>query len=62
MAKLVKVVKEITVTYKVETTPGQTTTDEQAIDIVRKRIEADMPLDMVDDPVEVVKKFTVSDA
>jgi hypothetical protein len=61
MAKLVKVVKETTVTYKVETTPGQTTTDEQAIDIVKKRIEAGAPLDIIDKE-EKVKKFTVSDA
>ncbi len=61
MAKLVKVIKETTITYKVETAPGVELSDEAAIDIVKKRIEAQMPLDIVDKD-EKLKKFTVSDA
>lgn len=61
MAKLVKVVRETVVTYKVDTAPGQKLADEDAIDIVKKRIEAEAPMDIVDE-TSTIKKFTVADA
>jgi len=60
MAKLVKVVKEHVITYKVDTPPGSTVSDEDAIEIVKRRMEADAPLDIVDDQ-ETIRKFNVSD-
>jgi len=57
MAKLVKVVKETIVTYKVD----GNCTDEEAIAIVKKRIEVEAPMDIVEE-TETIKKFNVSDA
>lgn len=62
MAKIVKIIKERIITYKVDTPPGASAriSDEKAIDIVKKRIEAEAPLDIIDDQ-ETIKKFSVSD-
>lgn len=60
MAKYVKVIMETAYTYTVDTAPGQDISDEDAIEVVKKRLEAGMPLDL-EDKTERVKKFTVSD-
>lgn len=56
MAKYVDVVKEVVVTYRVDGNP----TDDEALKIVKKRIEVDAPLDIVDETVKL-KNFRVKD-
>lgn len=57
MAKFVDVVKEVVVTYRVDGSP----TDKEAVDIVKKRLEADAPLDIVEE-IAKVKSFVVKDS
>lgn len=56
MAKCVEVLSERTQVYNVDGSP----TDEEAIDIVKRRLQAEMPLDILKDETHV-KKFVVKD-
>lgn len=51
MAKFVDVVKEVTVTYKVDGNPS----DDEAVEIVKKRMEAEAPLDIVKETSKTIK-------
>jgi len=56
MAKYVDVVKEVVVTYHVD----GATSDEEALRIVRKRLDAEAPIDIVSETSKV-KSFVVKD-
>lgn len=58
MAKVVTVVKEHLLVYEVESGPGEKLTDEQAIDMVKARMQTQSPLGLVSDE-ETTKKFKV---
>lgn len=51
MAKFVDVIKEVTVTYRVDGEP----TDDEAMEIVKKRMEADAPLDIIKESSKTIK-------
>jgi hypothetical protein len=51
MAKFVDVIKEVTVTYRVDGEP----TDDEAMEIVKKRMEADAPLDIIKETSKTIK-------
>jgi|MudIll2142460700_1097286.scaffolds.fasta_scaffold00022_14 hypothetical protein len=57
MAKFVDVVKEVVVTYRVDGAP----TDKEAVEIVKKRLEVDAPLDIIAESTKV-KSFVVKDS
>lgn len=51
MAKFVEVIKEVVVIYRVDGAP----TDDEAVEIVKRRMEADAPLDIIKETSKTVK-------
>jgi len=61
MSKIVTVVKETKVRYRVDTEPGKVLPDNEIIDIVKKRMEAGSPLGVLDTK-EKVTSYEVEEA
>jgi hypothetical protein len=61
MSKIVTVVKETRVRYRVDTSPGTQPSDEEIINTVKARMKAGSPLGVLDEKEKVVK-FEVEEA
>lgn len=61
MSKIVTVVKETKVRYRVDTEPGKALPDAEIIDIVKKRMEAGSPLGVLDTK-EKITSYEVEEA